>query len=82
MERQSVQVGEFREHPSSLPDISGGVTLLRHDWANRQPSGQVRVSAPYEHVEAWRDQCLAEPAFLARSADARIGEPVAGLSSS
>jgi hypothetical protein len=25
------QVGEFREHSRSLPDISGGVTLLRHD---------------------------------------------------
>ena len=25
------QVGEFREHPRSLPDISGGVTLLRHE---------------------------------------------------
>jgi hypothetical protein len=25
------QVGEFREHSRSLPDIGGGVTLLRHD---------------------------------------------------
>lgn len=42
----------------------------------------VAERAAQQQVEAWRDQCLAEPAFLARSADARIGEPVASLSSS
>jgi hypothetical protein len=41
------QVGELRQHPGSLQAVSGGVTLPRHDQANQQLTGHVRVSAPY-----------------------------------
>jgi hypothetical protein len=41
------EVGKLRQHPGSLHDISGGVTLPRHDQANQQLTGHVRVSAPY-----------------------------------